>query len=50
MEKINITTGLLGFMVLVCTYLAQSWARKCYLELKALNEKLAGNGKSNPKQ
>jgi hypothetical protein len=41
----DITTGVFGLFMLICAYLAQSWARKCYLELRAINEKLAKESK-----
>jgi hypothetical protein len=37
----DITTGLLGFFLLICAYSAQYWAKKCHDELKAIREELA---------
>jgi hypothetical protein len=36
----DITTGLLGFFLLICAYSAQYWAKKCYDELKAIRTEL----------
>jgi len=42
--NMDITTGLLGLLLLACAYSAQYWAKKCHDELKAIREELKKRG------
>jgi len=46
----NLTAGLLGFLLLCCGYAAQYWAFRSYQELKKINEKLDRALASRPPQ